>query len=356
MPLLTPLPTDEQYQYEPDVKIQNTVTGKRSRRAASVSSSQDADGDETDTRSSAAGRSKRAIKAQRRRSRGTSRQYPSRLVDEKPAVTNEIHEEDDSSIEDGPPADEDTHPRVDEKQPYGETAMDMKPVMTSTSAVVMSAGSNLAYRSVPQRQLSYHQPVPRRQSTATQLPQNVSPQYWQPPHVSPNASFTSSSTETEPTIDPYPVFHYPGQLEYPFTVYPTQHQPQQQQKQLQVYPVGGLPQPHFDTVPNTPDISAMDWVNHALPQQHTMTVMPMDHSVYNMPYIQPSAATQGLPYAHQMGQQIVAPDAMQHIAHGMPAAHPHQRSACTRTNSLPATYDGHAVAMQYPYSDYRMQP
>ncbi|KAK5135974.1 hypothetical protein LTR08_004432 [Meristemomyces frigidus] len=124
-------------------------------------------------------------------------------------------------------------------------------------------------------------------------------------------SFGSHTSGASEAFDPYGSQRsgqsiFPGNIEYAFpqTQYPHHSQQLQVQPPLPVFQATPMPEPHFDTVPNTPMFSPhglMFLPSAQLPVQHDVPGQPMTQHVFPFPagFVDRSIAQDGLPYQQQ---------------------------------------------------------
>ncbi|KAK0328815.1 hypothetical protein LTR82_000748 [Friedmanniomyces endolithicus] len=324
-----------------EIKRPLPVAIKRQRRSPSVSSTQDADGENVKP-APASCREKKPAKRSRGNcevttdaSRRLARQMSTFAVDSGPRV------------EEAPvlaAADNDLH--------HGPARPRLAPTSDSKPAISVPAASVPIPRSVvthhhglPMR--SEHGAANQRQDSIAHLPPQTRHHQWLPADTSPTTSFSSSSTTQGSTDDLYlpdasAQSCYSYQDEHTFTGY----QPAEQQHYVQTHLLYDLPEPQYHPTPSTPMFSDMDLGHqvYSAPQQEQQQVFTQasEPVMHGMPLATQNPATQAF-YSQATNQQM--------LHGGMPGFPPStasQSSAYAAHINQPAIRGGMPI-QQFPH-------
>ncbi|KAK0265123.1 hypothetical protein LTS16_016212 [Friedmanniomyces endolithicus] len=224
------------------------VVIKRRRRSPSVSSTQDADGEDVKPPRASACREKKPAK----RSRGNREVTTD-------ASRNLARQMSTFGIGTGPQLEEAPVPAaINKKMHHGPARSHRAPPSDNKLALSVPA----AFVPTPRAAVAHHHGLPLRcdhgtadprQDSIAHLPSQMHHHHWLPANTSPTTSFSSSSTTQGSTsdvyqLDPSTQSCYPYQHEHTFSGY----QPAQQQHYVQAHLLYDLPEPQYHPTPSTP--------------------------------------------------------------------------------------------------------
>ncbi|KAK0798353.1 hypothetical protein LTR59_005799 [Friedmanniomyces endolithicus] len=324
-----------------EIKRPLPVTIKRRRRSPSVSSTQDADGENIKPappscrEKKPAKRSRGYCEVTTDASRKLARQMSTFAIDSGPRVEEApVLAAADNNLHHGP-----ARPRL-------APTSDSKPAISVPAASVPIPRTVVAHHhGLPMR--SDHGVANQRQDSNAHLPPQMHHHQWLPADTSPKTSFSSSSTTQGSTSDMYQPdasAHscYPYQDEHTFTGY----QPAEQQHYVQTHLLYDLPEPQYHPTPSTPMFSDMD-LGHQVysapqqEQQHSFS-QASEPVMHGMPLATQNPATQAF-YSHAPNQQM--------LHGGMPVFPPStasQSSAYAAHMNQPAVHGGMPI-QQFPH-------